>query len=192
MSDDSAPDFAMRRAVEILAAIYERANKTADVRPPPADKPILLFNESIALDVNTTTREDVRKALGVAFSYPAQGWHTYCVRGAGGKREFLSLFFSENDLISGELYYPKVERAPKLESVDLRFRFSPGELALGSAFTSLPEYFSRFSRAAEEMGAYREMFEARFPGGAAYAMGNGGLIERLALYALREKDTPPR
>jgi hypothetical protein len=30
------------------------------------------------------------------------------------------------------------------------------------------------------------MFEARFPGGAAYAMGNDGTIERLALYTLNE------
>jgi hypothetical protein len=30
------------------------------------------------------------------------------------------------------------------------------------------------------------MFEARFPGGAAYAIGNDGIIERLALYTLRE------
>jgi hypothetical protein len=36
-----------------------------------------------------------------------------------------------------------------------------------------------------ELGPYAEIFEARFPGGAAYAMGNDGIIERLAIYMLQ-------
>lgn len=187
--DDPAPDFAMARAVEILASIFEKSHKGSDVPPPPADKPIVLFNESISLDVNKTTADDVSKTLGIGFSYPAKGWHTYCVRGAGGKREFLSVFYSKKQLVSAELYYPKVGRAPNLQPVDLSFRFSPGELALGSNFTGLPAYFGRFSSAAEAMGAYATMFEARFPGGAAYAMGNNGIVERLAIYVHRGEAT---
>ncbi len=173
----------MRRAVEILAGIYERNRHPA--APPPCDKPIVLFNETIALDVNTTTREDVEKKLGIAFSYPARGWHTYCVRGDDAKRQFLSLFYSEKQLVSAELYYPKSDRAPKLEPVDLRFRLVPGELSLGQTMSGLPEHFGQLSALAEAVGTYGEMLSAEFPGGVAHAMGNDGRIERLALYALR-------
>ena len=187
MSDDGqAPDFAMQRAVEILARIFERASGTSDVPPVPSTLPIVLFNETIALDVNTTTSAEVRQKLGIGFSYPAIGWQTYCVRGSRSRREFLSIFYSDDRLISAELYYPKAERAPNLQPVDLHFRFSPGEIALGSQLAALPEHFGRFSSEAEEMGAYDGMFAARFPGGVAHAMGNAGIVERLALYVLRD------
>ena len=187
MSDNPTPDFAMLRAVEILAGIYERNRKPPSELPPISDKPIVLFNESIALETGVTTRERVERALGIGFSYPARGWHTYCVRGAGGKREFLSIFYHDRSLISAELYYPKVDRAPRLEPLDLPFRFVPGELSLGQSITTLPEHFGRISEAAEAMGAYGEMFGARFPGGSAYVMGNGGRIERLAIYVLSDE-----
>ncbi|MDQ2865688.1 MAG: hypothetical protein M3R51_05630 [Candidatus Eremiobacteraeota bacterium] len=185
MSDDPIPDFAMQRAVEILAGLYERTKGAPRGLPEAFDKPIALFNESLALDVTKTTRRDVQRQLGIAFQYPAAGWHTYCVRGSRNKREFLSVFYSRDSLVSAELYYPRVDRAPKLEPVDLYFRLSPGEFSLGSPFTGLPEHFGRFSQAGETLGAYREMFEARFPGGVAYAMGNEGVAERLAIYVLR-------
>ena len=191
MSDSQTPDFAMLRAVDILAGIYERNRKVEDTPPPPADKPIVLFNESIALDVNSTTRTEVEKRLGIGFSYPAKGWHTYCVRGADRNRQFLSLFYSDGRLASAELYYPKVERAPKLEAVDLQFRFVPGEIALGQTMAALPEHFGRISSLAEALGAYSDMLGARFPGGAAYLMGNDGRVERLAIYILRS-DTSPK
>lgn len=188
MSEGPPPDFAMQRAVEILASIYERQQKTNDVPPPPVDKPIVLFSETIAFDVTRTQRHDVERALGVAFAYPARGWHTYCVRGPDGARLFASLFYSDGELIAAELYVPKVDRAPKLAPRDLTFRFVPGELAVGKPITTLPEHFGRVSALAEKFGAYSEMFEARFPGGSAYAMGNGGTIERLAIYALRTSE----
>ncbi len=186
MNEGRTPDFAMQRAVEILANIYERRQKTTDAPPPPADKPIVLFSETISFDVTRTKREDVERALGVAFAYPARGWHTYCVRGSEASRLFASLFYSGGSLLAAELYVPKVERAPRLEPRDLQFRFVPGEIAVGKPVTSLPEHFGRISALAEKLGAYQEMFEARFPGGTAYAMGNGGTIERLALYGLRQ------
>ena len=183
---DKPPDFAMQRAVEILANIYERAQKQQYVPPPPADKPILMFTETLALDVTKTTRPDVEKQFGVAFSYPARGWHTYAVRGAQGERLFLSLFYSQKRLAAAELYPPNVERAPQLEPRDVRFRLVPGELQVGMLITSLPEHFGRMQGMPTKLGAYEEMFEARFPGGAAYAMGNEGIIERLALYTLQQ------
>ena len=175
----------MQRAVDILAQIYERGRSSAAL-PPPAEKPIVLFNEEIALDVTRTTRADVERALGIAFAYPQRGWHTYCVRASDGGRLFLSCFYSQERLASAELYRPRVERAPNLAPRDLRFRFVPGEIEVGQPFTVLPEYFAIASALPAQLGPYAEMFEARFPGGAAYAMGNGGTIERLALYVLAE------
>jgi hypothetical protein len=180
----------MARAVEILAEIYERQRRIADVPPQPLDMPVSLFNETIALDVNKTTRRDVERALGIAFSYPARGWHTYCVRGTEKERLFLSLFYSKDELVSAELYVPKVERAPALEARDLRFRFVPSETMVGMQLAALPEGYRRIPTP-EDLGVYADIFEARFPGGAAYAMGNKGVIERLALYALRESAPPP-
>jgi hypothetical protein len=183
---EEPPDFAMQRAVEILANIYERVHKPSDAPPPPADKPILMFSEKLALDVNTTMRADVEKQLGIAFSYPARGWHTYGVRGRDGARLLLSLFYSGNQLASAELYLPKVDRAPKLEPQDAHYRFVPGEIEVGMQYTTLPEHFGKMAGMPTRLGPYADIFEARFPGGAAYAMGNDGIIERLALYTLKE------
>jgi hypothetical protein len=183
MSDEEeTPGFAMMRAVEILANIYERTRSAGEVPPPPADKPISIFSEAIALDVTRTTRDEVERALGIAFAYPTRGWHTYAVRGHRNERLFASLFYSERKLISAELYVPKTNRAPTLAARDLHFRMLPGEIEIGKPVTSLPEHFGPISALAEKLGAYENMFEARFPGGAAYAMGNGGVIERLAIY----------
>ena len=183
---DRPPDFAMQRAVEILANIYERNQaEQQSAPPPPADKPILLFSESLALDVNTTVKAEVEKHLGLAFSYPARGWHTYGVRSADGARLLLSIFYSQGRLASAELYLPKVDRAPKLEPQPLHFRIVPGEIEIGTMVTSLPEHFGKMHGMPTSLGPYAEMYEARFPGGAAYAMGNDGVIERLALYTLQ-------
>ena len=182
MSDPDAPDFAMKRAVEILANIYERGREKENAPPPPLDKKLLLFSETIALELGASTRETVEAALGVAFAYPARGWHTYCLRGRERSREFLSLFYSGDALLSAELYLPKSDRAPSLAPRDLHFRIVPGEIALGMPVTVLPDAFGKVSAVAEKLGAFSDMYGASFPGGSAYAMGNGGVIERLALY----------
>jgi hypothetical protein len=182
---ENPPDFAMQRAVEILANIYERAQKQQDAPPPPSDKPIFIFSERVALDVNTTTKADVERQLGIGFMYPTRGWHSYGVRGTNNARLLLSIFYSKDRLASAELYLPKVDRAPKLEPQDVHFRLVPGEIEVGMAITSLPEHFGRMAGMPTELGAYAEMFEARYPGGAAYAMGNDGIIERLAIYTLQ-------
>ncbi|HVA27234.1 MAG TPA: hypothetical protein VNF68_03590 [Candidatus Baltobacteraceae bacterium] len=181
---DPTPDFAMARAVEILANIYERNSKKNDVPPPPSDVPIALFNETIALRVGSTTRKEVETALGIAFAYPARGWHTYCVKGTHAEKLFVSIFYAKGTLAAAELYLPKVDRAPKLAPRDLFFRFVPSEITVGVPFTSLPEHFGRINGLSSGRGAYSEIFEARFPGGAAYAMCNDGIIERIAVYVL--------
>jgi hypothetical protein len=187
------PDFAMTRAVEILANIYQRGRPQPDARPQPFDRVVQIFSETIAFDVTRTTRRDVELALGIAFAYPVRGWHTYCVRGhAPGSREFVSLFYQsphagQSRLISAELYLPKVDRAPALEPRDLRYRLIPGEVTLGMPVTALPEAFSPIRKPAG-LGPYDAIFEARFPGGSAYAMGTSDSIERLAIYGLRAED----
>ena len=91
----------------------------------------------------------------------------------------MSIFYSKQRLASAELYLPKVDRAPKLEPQDAHFRLVPGEIEVGMQFTSLPEHFGPMKGMPTRIGPYEAMFEARFPGGAAYAMGNDGTIERL-------------
>ncbi len=182
---ENAPDFAMLRAVEILASIVERSRQSP-VPPPPCDKPVVLFSEAFALGVNTTMRADVERCLGIGFSYPARGWHTYGVRGANSPRLLLSLFYSKNRLAAAELYLPRVARAPRLQPQDAHFRFVPGEIEVGMPVTSLPEHYGRMEGMPIELGAYTDMFEARYPGGAAYAMGNAGSIERLAIYTFKK------
>ena len=199
MPDERPPDFAMTRAAEILYQIYQKQRRgEQQPPPPPLDRVALIFNETIAFDVTTTKRADVERALGIAFAYPVRGWHTYCMSGGELGREFASLFYSKSvkggeALVSAELYVPKVDRAPALEPRKLgRFRLIPGEIAIGMQIATLGDRFGRIPKP-EGLGPYEDIFEARFPGGSVYAMGNKGVIERLAIYALRDGATgsPP-
>jgi hypothetical protein len=184
MSDDEspAPDFAMRRAVEILANIVETNRARRNVPPAPLDRPVVLANERLVFALGTTTRDDTERAFGVGFAYPIRGWHTYAAREDGARR-FLSLFYSERTLIALEYYVPKADRAPGLAARDYgAFRLSPGDVALGASTSALDvRYTSAIGGPAPVV--YAEAYEARFPGGVAYVMGNEGRIERLGLYA---------
>ena len=183
MSDDGpAPDFAMQRAVEILAQVYEAGRTRRNVAPAPLDRPVVLANEQLSFALGTTTRADVERAFGVAFSYPMRGWHTYAAR-EDGRRYFLSVFYAGAALVALEYYVPKADRAPSLAARDYgAFRLSPGDVALGAATAALDErYVTAVGGPAPIV--YAEAFEARFPGGVAYVMGNAGRIERLGLYA---------
>jgi hypothetical protein len=177
-----APDFAMRRAVEILAKVYEANRARRNVPPTPLDRPVVLANERLVFALGTTSRAEVERAFGVAFAYPMRGWHTYAAR-EDGRRYFLSLFYSEQTLVALEYYVPKTDRAPSLAARDYGpFRLSPGDVALGAPTSALDE------RYVEAVGGpapvvYAEAYEARFPGGVAYVMGNDGRVERLGLYA---------
>ena len=181
MSEREPPDFAMRRAVEVLASIYERKRPAhAPTLPPRADAPIALFNERLSLVVGTEMRREVERELGIAYRYPSAGWHTYCLRIAG-ERAFLSLFFSGNFLSAAELYRPRAAQAPPLEARDCgSYRLVPGEIGLGMQLLALPEYFTQIP--APSGGSYEQIFATGFPGGSALAMGSDGTIERLAVY----------
>jgi hypothetical protein len=177
-----APDFATARAVEILASIVEKRLSQPNVPPPPIDVPVVLFNENVRFAIGTTTREDVIKALGTGFPYPAKGWDCYAVR-FDRTRALLSAFYRDDKLIAVELFTPRTKNAPTLQARDLgEFRLVPGEVKLGSAIVGLDE---RFTPAVGGPGTvvFKVSYELRFPGGVAYAMGNDGTIERLVLYA---------
>jgi hypothetical protein len=180
--DDRAPDFAMRRAVDILAGIYEKNRARANVPPAPLDRPVVLANENLVFALGTTTLADVERAFGVAFSYPMRGWHTYAAREAGA-RNFLSLFYANGVLVALEYYVPRTDRAPALAARDYGpFRLSPGDVALGAPTSALDERYGAAVGGPAPI-VYAEAFEARFPGGVAYVMGNAGKTERLGLYA---------
>ena len=184
MSDEErpAPDFAMRRAVEILAEIVETNRARKNVPPAPLDRPVVLANERLVFALGTTTREDAERAFGIGFAYPMRGWHTYAAREDGARR-FLSLFYSERSLVALEYYLPKADRAPGLAARDYgTFRLTPGDVALGAATATLDARYTVASGGPAPV-VYAEAYEARFPGGVAYVMGNGGRIERLGLYA---------
>ncbi len=173
---DEAPDFAMVRAVEILARMAE-GKRPEYAPPPPIDRPMLFFSEDIAFEIGTTKRSEVERAIGIAFSYPTRGWHTYAA--GGPKRALLSAFYKDDLLVAVELYVPRSNRAPNLAARAVTFRLVPGELTLGMSPNALPEAFVRVPTTA---GTFDETYEGRFPGGVAYAMTLAGEIERFALY----------
>jgi hypothetical protein len=182
MSDERpAPDFAMLRAVEILASIATRQQNTPLVPPPPIDRPVILFNETQTFALGTTTRRSVERTLGIGFSYPGKGWYTYATR-AGGERCLLSAFYRDGILAAVEYYLPKTNSAPALAPRDFGdFRLIPGEVTLGMGLASLDaRYITAVSGPSPIV--YAQAYEIRFPGGIGYVMGNSGRVERLVLY----------
>ncbi len=176
------PDFAMVRAVEILAAIAEKRLRQPNVPPPPIDVPVILFNENIRFETGVTRRKDVIRALGTGFAYPAKGWDTYSFR-EGRERRMLSAFYKDDVLVGVEFYVPMTDTVPNLAPRDIgEFRLVPGEVHVGSAIVSLDE---RFVEAIGGPGTavYKYAYEIRYPSGVAYAMGNDGTVTRLVLYA---------
>ena len=173
----------MLRAVEVMAQFIERHAKPAVPRPP-LERPVLLFNENLTLQVGSTTREQVEYVLGSGFAYPARGWQTYGLQHESGLA-LLSVFYKNDVLIGAECYTPRTKSAPRLAPRSLgAFRFIPGEVGLGSAFTVLSEDYAP-ATGGPGTQVFSTAYEARFPGGIAYVMGNKGRVERLVLYADR-------
>lgn len=182
MSEKPPPDFAMLRAVEILARMHERERQKPNTPPAPIDRPVLLHSERLALQVAKTKRADVERELGVGFSYPARGWHTYATS-ESGTRCLLSAFYKNTVLVAAELYVPRGPLAPNLQARDLGgFRLEPGGVRIGMPVNAIPEPFVPAVGGPGKI-VYDRAFEARFPGGVAYAMAASGVIERLTVYA---------
>lgn len=184
MTDGSKPppDFAMLRAVEVLAQMHERARRKSNVPPAPLDRPVVLHSARIVFEIGKTTRAQVERELGIAFSYPARGWHTYA-SAESSQTCLLSAFYKDGVLVAAELYAPRSDRAPALAPRDLGgFRLEPGALRIGAGVDAVPSTFTE-TLAGPAKVVYDRAFEARFQGGVAYAMARNGLIERLTLYA---------
>jgi hypothetical protein len=176
----------MLRAVEVLAQMHERARRKANEPPAPLDRPVVLQCDRLTVDLAKTNREAVERELGVAFSYPARGWHTYATK-EGAQRCLLSLFYHKSGLVAAELYVPRNENGPRLEARNLGgFRLEPGGISIGMNADAITQIFTPAVGGPGKV-VYDRAFEARFPGGVAYAMARAGTIERLALYA----DTRP-
>jgi hypothetical protein len=184
MSDHGKPpDFAMVRAVEILVEIAEKQRAADRALPPPIDVPIVLFNEHIMFVIGRTLRAAVTAELGPGYAFPAKGWETYAMH-EGGTRCLLSALYRDDVLAGVEYYVAPEKRVPELRARNFgEFRFVPGQIAIGSDMLRLDD---RFTAVAEGPDArtYSHAFEARFPGGVAYAQGTGGRVQRLVLYAV--------
>lgn len=172
----------MLRAVELLAQMHERARRRSNTPPTPLDRPVVLHSTRIVFALSNTTRERVERELGIAFSYPARGWHTYATR-EGSTACLLSAFYKDDALVAAELYVPRSDRAPSLAPRDLGgFRLEPGGIAIGMNADAVTQVFTPAIGGPGPV-VFDRAFEARFPGGVAYAMARKGTIERLALYS---------
>ena len=154
----------MLRAVDVLARMHE-AQRKGSPQIRTLDRAAVLQSTRLTLATGVTQRVDVERELGVAFSYPARGWHTYAVKEETG-RCFLNLFYKDGTLIAAELYVPTSHRAPELAPVDIGgFTLAPCSIRIG-------------------MEAARAM-EARFDGGVVYVKASAQSIDRICMYAAR-------
>ena len=156
------PDFAMLRAAELLAQMH-RAQRRKKPQIETFDVPAVLKSSRLSFEVNVTKRPQVEREIGVAFAYPARGWHTYATR-ENGVRCFLSAFYKQTTLIAVELYVPEAKPAPNLLPVEFGgFELEPRGIRIGMDASHI--------------------LEARFPGGAAYVKARGASIDRIAVYS---------
>jgi hypothetical protein len=98
----------------------------------------------------------------------------------------LSAFYKDDVLVAVELYAPRGNQTPQLAPRDFGgFRLEPGSVTLGTHADAVSPVFTPATGGPGTV-VYDRAFEARFPGGVAYAMARKGVIERLALYSAPE------
>jgi hypothetical protein len=152
---------------------------------------VALLGQACRFEVGVTRRSDIERRLGTGQRYPQDGWSTYAIVGPRRARWLLSAFYRHGGLLIGvEHYVPKAALPPALVPRMLgRFRLVPGEVELGaplaSVFAGYSPAVSARAAAGPRAAVYDTTFEAHFPGGVAFVMGNAGTVERLALYADR-------
>jgi hypothetical protein len=188
MADDTKapPDFAMLRAVEILAQLAERLLKSTNVLPPPLDVPLVLFNENLMFVIGKTPRANVIKTLGAGYAFPYKGWETYATR-EGRARCLLSALYRDDVLAGIDYFIPKPSVVPELGTRSFGdFRLVPGQIAIGNEILRLDERFVSVDEGPDAQ-RYAYTYVAPYPGGIAFVQSNSGLIERIVLFAVDKK-----
>ena len=183
MSDERPPpDFAMLRAVEVLARIASETRGRSPAPAPRLDHPLLLRGDRATFALGMA-RSAVVRAIGEGGPYPVAGWSSYALpKTRAGWLILLSLFYRDDALFALELYRSRAEELPALPRISLRARLHPTDVAIGNAIRVAPHGFANAQGGPGRI-VYSDAFEARFPGGVAFVMGNDGVAERLVLYA---------
>jgi hypothetical protein len=168
--------------------------KPAVVVEKPVAGPMTLESDLLSFVPGFTTRRAIERRMGPAIEYPAPGWRTWAAAGLRNERWVLSAIYRGQVLIGVEHYVAKTVNLPRdTPPANGVFKVQPGDIGLLNVITSLPEYF--ISQAGREGGArsivYQHAFQARWQHGIAIISGNGGRIERIALYANHEMPTLP-
>jgi hypothetical protein len=102
----------------------------------------------------------------------------------GSRRCLLSALYSNDVLVGADYSVAPAGRVPELRARNFgEFRFVPGQIAIGSDMLALDDRFVAVPEGPDAR-TYSHAFEARFPGGIAYAQGTGGHVQRLVLYAV--------
>ena len=179
----------------MLAGLFgkKKPAAVAAAKPEPAP-PMTLESELLSFVPGFTTRRAIERRMGPAIEYPAPGWRTWAAAGLRNERWVLSAIYRGQVLIGVEHYVAKTVNLPRdTPPANGVFKVQPGDIGLLNVVTSLPEYF--ISQAGREGGArsivYQHAFQARWQHGIAIISGNGGRIERIALYANHEMPTLP-
>ncbi len=176
------PDFAVLRAVEILAQIAEKQMSAAHLLPPPIDVPVILFNEHIMLVIGKTQRANVIAALGPGYAFPTKGWETYAMREGANRCLLSALYDNDGTLVGADYYIAKPSVVPELSPRSFgAFRLVPGQIEIASDLLQLDKRFVAVA-SGPDARTYSHAFEVRFPGGIAFAQGTGGAVQRLVLY----------
>ena len=188
MSDENKPppDFAMLRAVEILAQIAEKMLSSEHVLPPSLDVPIILFNEHIMFTTGMTPQANIVKALGPGYAFPTKGWETYAIR-ERNKRYLLSALYRDGMLVAVDYYVAGARAVPELRNQDFgEFRLVPGQIGIGSEISKLDGRFVLVPEGPDGR-IYLRSFECRYKGGVAFVQSDTDVVQRIVLYAVDAK-----
>jgi hypothetical protein len=159
-----------------------------DAEPPqPAGAtPLRLAATAFAFELGVTRRDGTERRFGRGEPFPAPGWIAWTVVTGRPEPAVLAAFFRADGILVGvEHYVPKLGTVPPgLPAFRETLRLEPGRLTLAGPIAGLGPEFVEMEGA--EGGArsvvYQHGYAARWPGGLALVGGNGGRIERIALY----------
>ena len=164
---------AMQRAVEILARVYEANRARSNVPPVPLDRPVVLANERIVFalagDDTWRGRACVRRRVLVSDARLA-----HLRRTRSGAAQLPELVLLRGHAAGARVLRPEDRSCADLGGARLRHvpAFRPAT-SLGARRHRIDQrYVTAIGGPAPVV--YAEAYEARFPGGVAYVMGNAG------------------